>query len=166
MTKLYEGYERLDLTQGMRNKDKPDGPVKNDYWCAGEQMEALTFYAPFNFDLIGYVKYGSYNGDIYGIAKWFIERYPGFKFRWVLFRDSFGSCSGCDGLEGGDSGYDYVEDVLKNNTLQFLTLDDMAEYIKETKDFFWLNPKKELLGQIELIKHLEKSDVLEYYLKV
>ena len=166
MTIPYDGYERLDLTKGMRHKDMPDGP-DNEGWFAGEQMEALEYYAPHNFSLLGYITIGNYDGDIYGIGRW-LEPYPDRKYRWILLRDSFGTCSGCDALEGGRNGYEYVEDVLKNNTLQFLTLDDLMEYIRETEVFFWSNEcvKEHMLEIAESIKHILETDLVCYCLKV
>lgn len=121
----YEGYDRVDLTQGMRNKDKPKGP--DDYWWAGDQMKALEYYAPEEFKLIGYTIEEDYQGDIWAIAEW-----TGKDHRWVLINDGFGSCSGCDALEGGQDGYGYVEDVLRENTVQFLSVSDMRKYIEES----------------------------------
>ena len=141
----YEGYDRVDLTQGMRNKDKPKGP--DDGWWAGQQMDALSFYAPEELKIIGCVQEEDYSGDIWAIAEW-----TGKEHRWVLIKDGFGSCSGCDALEGGQDGYGYVEDVLRENTVQFLSVSDMEEYIKESKEIcdadYW-NAKAKLLEIVE-----------------
>lgn len=124
--KIYDGYDRIDLTVGMKNKDKPDGPERG--WCAGQQVEALKYYAPEDFEVLADFTTGGYQGDIYVIARW-----NGKEKRYVLLKDSYGSCSGCDGLEDED-GYRYIRDVLRNNTWQFLSLADMLKYIDE-KDF-------------------------------
>ena len=123
--KIYDGYDRIDLTVGMRNKDRPDGPDGQRGWSAGEQMEALKYYAPEEFEVLADFTTGGYQGDIYGIARW-----NGKEKRYIFFKDSYGSCSGCDGLEDED-GYRYVRDVLRNNTWQFLSLADVLTYIDE-----------------------------------
>ena len=123
--KIYGDYNRIDLTVGMRNKDRPDGPDGQRGWSAGEQMEALKFYAPEDFVLLKDFWAGSYQGDIYGIAY-----LRGSEPRFIFFHDSYGSCSGCDALEDSD-GYEYVRGVLENNTWQFLTLNDMVKYLEE-----------------------------------
>ena len=143
--RLYDGYDRVDLTQGMRNKDKPEGP--DDGWWAGQQMDALKFYAPEKLKLIGYTQEQDYSGDIWAIAEW-----NGKEHRWVLIKDGFGSCSFCDGLEGSQDGYGYVEDVLRENTKQFLSVEDMKEHIKESdeiSEYSHWDAKAKLLEIIE-----------------
>ena len=127
--KLYDGYTRVDLTEGMRNKDKPKGE-DNKGWYAGCQLEAMKYYCPEKFHILKFEEYGAYQGDMLGIAVW-DENGP--DKRYVLWIDSFGSCSFCDPLEGSDNGYDYIEDVLRSNTWQFLSLKQIKEYL--TTDF-------------------------------
>lgn len=122
--KLYEGYERLDLTEGMRNKDKPNGDSTYG-WSAGEQIDAMRFYCPEKFEILKTEEFGSYQGDIIGIAVW---DKLGDNRRYVLWIDSFGTCSFCDGLEDRN-GYDYIEDILRSNTWQFLSLKDLKDYL-------------------------------------
>jgi len=43
----------------------------------------------------------------------------------ILWRDGFGSCSGCDSLDG-QNGYEYIKDTLREgNTKQFHTYGEM-----------------------------------------
>lgn len=128
MRKLYDGYERLDLTEGMRHEDDPAGP--DSRWWAGDQMKALEYYAPCKLHLLCYLTEEAYQGEIYAICYW-ADAVPENR-RFVLLYDSFGSCSGCDALEGGDNGYEYVQDVLRSNTKQFMTMQDMKEYISQS----------------------------------
>ena len=128
--------ERLDLTEYMRNRDKPNGVngkgEPDEYgWTAGSQLDAFRFYTdPEKIEILATHQDDDYQGQIHGIAK--VEE------RFFLWRDSFGSCSGCDALDGSN-GYDYIKDTLQEgNTRQFLTLDDAEEYIKtKHEDYMW-----------------------------
>ena len=131
--RIYDGYERLDLTEGMRNKDCPNGD--DDWgWCAGEQLKAMEYYCPDRFRILYATQENDYTGDIYGVAVWD----EGSKDqRYVFWTDGFGSCSGCDGLEGSD-GYEYIHDVLMSDTWQFLSLEDLRKYLDEPHErLYW-----------------------------
>ncbi len=125
---------RLDLTAYMRNENNPTGKKddgKYDWgWGAGEQLAAFEFYTdPAKVKMIASHKDDDYQGEIFGIAR--VED------RFFLWRDSFGSCSGCDGLED-ENGYEYIKDTLQEgNTRQFLTLEEAEEYINKTEDYWW-----------------------------
>lgn len=99
-------------------------------WYAQEQLEALDFYT--NFDGYGIIadgRIGGYQGEYYAIIE-----HKDFIFLW---RDSFGSCSGCDGLDGCDAeqGYRYIKQTLsEGNTLQFWSLEQARCYVKEIKN--------------------------------
>ena len=134
--RIYGGYERLDLTEGMRNMDRPKGDDNDGWgWCAGEQLKAMEYYRPDKFKTLYATQEEDYSGDIYGIAVWD----EGSKDqRYVFWTDGFGSCSGCDGLEGGENGYEYIRNVLMSNTWQFLSLEDLREYLDEPHErFYW-----------------------------
>ena len=67
--KLYDGYTRVDLTEGMRNKDKPKGEDGKG-WYAGSQLDAMQYYCPEKFHVLKFEEYGAYQGDMLGIAVW------------------------------------------------------------------------------------------------
>lgn len=116
------------LTEFMVNADKPNG--SSDWgWSAGGQVSALKFYLSPEAKFLA----ESYDGDYQGTY------YVCFKLRdtFVLWRDSFGSCSGCDSLEGQD-GFAYIKATLaEGNTRQFKSLLDAITYLHETEDFWW-----------------------------
>lgn len=120
--------DRIDLTKYMKNKDKPNG---NSHfgWYAGEQLTALKFYLDDKINFLETYMEDEYQGNCFALLK--IEN------TYILWRDSFGSCSGCDALED-ENGYDYIKNTLQEgNTRQFATLDEVKEYLMKTEDFFW-----------------------------
>jgi len=138
--------ERLDLTVYMRSADNPGGKGRNNYstsWYAGSQLDALAFYMdPEKVKILASFMEAGYQGNCYAIMK--VEG------RIVLWRDSFGSCSGCDSLEDSN-GYEYIKDTLQEgNTRQFITLDEAKEYIKlKHTDYWWDNFPTELFDKVK-----------------
>ena len=141
MKRIYDNYDRFDLTEGMRNKECPNGPNKNG-WGAGQQLEALDFYRPAKFEVLFSIEEEGYSGEIYGVAVWDLG---GENQRYVLWTDSFGSCYYCDALEDSN-GYEYIHDVLMSNAWQFLTLEDLREYLNEKHERFY---SKECIGAVK-----------------
>jgi hypothetical protein len=107
--------KRIDLFKYMTNKDKKNG------WCAGDQIEALRFYLNKDVKILSTAMVGSYQGDCFAILR--------IKDVYIVWRDSFGSCSGCDALEN-QNGYKYIKSTLsEGNTIQFNNLFNMKHYI-------------------------------------
>ena len=131
--------ERIDLNKYMINKNNPGGEKRNYYsnsWYGGSQLEALRFYLDKKVKILAEYQKGDYHGYCFAILK--------FGKRFVIWRDSFGSCSGCDGLAGGN-GYDYIKSTLQEgNTRQFTSLKKAEKYINETDDYWWKSFPKEL----------------------
>lgn len=115
------------MDECMIYKDSLDD---RDEWSAQEQLEALEFYTYFDgYGIIATGREGSYQGNYYAIIE-----HKDFIFLW---RDWFGSCNLCDGLEGGDAddGYIYIKQTLsEGNTLQFWSLEQAKAYVKEIKN--------------------------------
>lgn len=121
--------ERYDLTEYMVNKDKPNGDESYGGWGAGGQLHALRFYLDKKVKILDEYDEGGYQGEMFAVLK--------FGRRIVLWRDYFGSCSGCDGLEG-ENGYEYIKNTLQEgNTRQFTSLKKAREYIARTEDWLW-----------------------------
>lgn len=124
-TKALKSNERIDLFKYMKNKNDPNGcgDDKNNCWGwgAGLQLEALEFYLSDKVKILKKYMDDDYQGKCFAILK--IED------TYIIWRDSFGSCSGCDGLEG-ENGYEYIKSTLsEGNTLQFKSLSDARDYV-------------------------------------
>lgn len=135
--------ERIDLTEFMINQDKPEG--NNKYgWGAGSQLEALRYYLSNKVEILYKFKEDDYQGDCFALLK--------FDNIFVLWRDNFGSCSGCDGLEYAN-GYEYIMSTLQEgNTRQFNTLKEVVDYLEQTNDYLWSKWKdqKDIITKEEL----------------
>jgi hypothetical protein len=100
--------------------------------------------------LISYKEYGSYQGDYIAI----IEK----DHDWLIYKGHYGSCSGCDWLQGeriySDGDYQRLEDAGYGDDADkleetFEILPKMKEeYLKETKPFLIL-PKSQLPDTLE-----------------
>ena len=153
--RIYDGYERLDMTEGMRNMDRPKGD--DEWWCAGEQLKAMEYYCPDKFKILYATEEKGYCGDIYGIAVW-DEGSKG--QRYVFWTDGFGSCICCDGLERAN-GYEYIRNVLMSNTWQFLSLDDLRDYLNEPHErFYWKGGIEDIKKWIDAYLQ-DKSSTIE-----
>lgn len=121
------------MTEGMRNSGNPKDP-DGHRWTAGKQLDAFDYYRPEKFKvLLAYMENEDYTGDILGFGVW-DENGP--DQRYVLWTDWYGTCSGCDDLEG-NNGYEYVKDILRTRTWQFLSIEDARHYFEN--DFRELN---------------------------
>ena len=97
-------------------------------WYAGEQVEALKYYlqATDVEILWDYVEDG-WEGDCFAVFR--------MQNKFFLWRDSFGSCSGCDCLDGStlQEGFEYIQQTLiSGNTLEFTSLGATVTYLEST----------------------------------
>jgi hypothetical protein len=130
MKKMRLIEERLHLPDFLVEKEREDS------WYAGQQLDALKYYLPENTVFLWEYQEQDYQGSVYAIFK--------INGVYVIWRDWFGSCSGCDGLED-NNGYEYIKDTLQEgNTKQFKTLEELKEWFiskPSEVDFFWNIPE-------------------------
>jgi len=143
---------RIDLTKYMINKEKPKGDGEFDYgWCAGDQTKALRYYLSDKVKFIHTHLEGTYQGACYAILH--VED------KLILWRDFYGSCSGCDALEGSD-GYSYIKDTLQEgNTKQFNTPQEAIDYLNDEENSgytFWKDAKLELIHCLNKLKEAKQ----------
>lgn len=85
---------------------------------------------------------GDYQGTVYAILN--LDFAGGIK---ILWRDNFGSCSSCDGLqavENGAEAYDYIKATLGlGNSIPFWSMSKICDYLLSTEDWAWA-PKTRL----------------------
>lgn len=121
--------------------------IKNS-WYAGEQLEALKTFLDDDYKIIASHTDGGYQGDCYAVIK-----SQHVKFENVyLWRDSFGSCCGCDGLDNLDwkGAHEYIKATLQEgNTRTFDNLELAKKYLNETEDYWWKEFPKDLLTHLE-----------------
>lgn len=117
--------DRCDLFKFLINPDSRGGSDKD--WYAGDQLEALKYYT--TDDIIILDEYMEDGRQGYCFAIFLVED------KIVIWRDSFGSCRGCDALHGQD-GFEYIKSTLtEGNTLQFPDLETAHKYIKTEHNF-------------------------------
>jgi len=87
-----------ELYKHLVNKPKEE-------WCAGEQLEALRFYFDEEVKIVCQYMEDSNDGECFAILS--------LGHHYYLWKDSFGSCLGCDALEHED-GYEYIKDTMRN----------------------------------------------------
>jgi len=117
------------LTDYLINAAQPNGEERR-YWGAGSQLSALRFYLHEDVKILVSSQDHDYQGNVYALLQ-----FPGGVY--ALWRDSFGSCSGCDSLEG-ENGHDYIKATLaEGNTRQFACPLDAGAYLEETSDYAW-----------------------------
>jgi len=116
----YEGYDRWDLTEFMRDDRKA---AKS----AMEEVSVLDCYLDDRVQMILSIQSASISGEITMILTFT----KGSECRYVLLNTQFGTCSGCDPLEHSPSTEDFVHDVLMENTEQFVRFSDLVEYLKD-----------------------------------
>lgn len=88
---------------------------------------------------------GSYQGTEYALFK--------FRGNLYLWRDSYGSCSGCDGLCGErvEGAFEYFKATLcEGNTRYVASIEDAVKYLRETEDYHW--HRDEVLGLADKIQ--------------
>jgi|SRR3990170_692078 len=103
-------------------------------WGAGDQLRALRFYLSNSVEILAEYQERNYQGECFAILSLYSGR------RYFIWRDSFGSCKGCDALEGEDivGGLEYIKDTLvEGSTKEFTTLDDIELYMRTTPDTLW-----------------------------
>lgn len=118
----------------------------SETWGAGEQLEALEHFTNFpdGGEILATKMVGSYGGKCFAVFD-----YKDFIFIW---RDYFGTCNGCDGLDGkrNHEAYQYIKLTLtEGNTLQFWSLSHAKAYLERNKeevvDYTWKDFPIELL---------------------
>ena len=75
-------------------------------------------------------------------------------------RSDFGSCSGCDALEGSN-GYDYIEDTM-TSVKEFSCFNEIIDYLKsEKRDFLYSEDVCEDMIKLcdDIIKNVEGSNL-------
>jgi len=123
----------INLKEWLINEHLPDGP-NGCGWCAGDQLGALRFYLDEEILFLKEYKEDDYSGDCYALMS--VGK------TLILWRDGFGSCSGCDSLDG-QNGYEYIKDTLREgNIKQFNTYDEMRLWfasLNKGEKYFWEN---------------------------
>ena len=149
---------RLDLTEyfTMTKEKEKHAPCLS--WSAQDQIEAFKFYADEDVHILCHNEPDDYQGSVEVLFT-----INGFIF---LYRTSFGSCSGCDWLDGLDlwEGYEaFKRTISEGNTLQFWSKKHALTYlleIRQTKDrwnYFHSFP----IGWLEDYETQEEASVWE-----
>lgn len=99
-------------------------------WSAHEQLEALMFYFDEQVKLFCSEETGDYSGEFIAVLK--AEK------KFWLWRDSFGSCSGCDALDGNtiEQGYNYILDTM-TSVKEFEDIKSLIQYLKVGEDVLY-----------------------------
>lgn len=101
-------------------------------WYAQDQLTALKYYLRPAVKVLREFKQDTWQGDCFALLE--------FKETLVLWRDSFGSCSGCDALDGRDQygGYDYIKSTMvEGNCKRFDSMEEMKEWLLCNRDYLW-----------------------------
>jgi len=123
---MSNGNNAIDLYEYMTNKDE------EHYWSAGGQLNALSFYLGEGAEILAEWMEDGWQGECAAIIKFTTKGSDVY----VLWRDSFGSCAGCDALEDQD-GFEYIKSTLSpGNTVQFESLEDLAAF-SPLKTEYW-----------------------------
>lgn len=120
---------RIDLTEYFTMTKEKEEKAKHHYWTAQEQVEAFKFYADDAVHILAYNEPDDYQGSIE-----ILFELNGFIF---LYQTSFGSCSGCDWLDGLDlwEGYkEFKQTISEGNTLQFWSRKHALTFLLEMKN--------------------------------
>jgi len=118
-------------------------------WYAGGQLGALRHYLGSEAKIVATAEEGSYSGEVFAII--FVD---GIYFLW---RDSFGSCSGCDALDGldEDKGYDYIINTM-TSVKEFCSIKEVWKYLENPEDYFY--ESKEILKKLK--ENFNKTKIL------
>lgn len=105
---------------------------KETSWYAGGQLEALQYYLSSEVKILASCGVGDYQGEYFAIL--FVDG------KLFLWRDSFGSCSGCDSLDGSDEkqGYDYIKATM-TSVKEFENIEDIWKYLNKPDDYLYSN---------------------------
>jgi hypothetical protein len=116
-------------------------PADAEHWSAGRQLEALRHYLDGAVVVLSEYHDDDYQGDMYAVLT---DR----EHFW-LWRDSFGTCSGCDGLQDSN-GQEYIAATLaEGNTRRFESLQEAREYLATTEDYWWTRFPADLIQDAE-----------------
>lgn len=130
------------LSKYLINENKPKGESRWG-WGAGSQPEALRFYLDKKVEIIAEYQDDDYQGEC--ITLLYVDDL------YFLWKDYFGSCSGCDALEGCN-GYEYIKDTL-TSIKEFNTLNEVKYYLKAESDKEDYSYRKDIrLKLLELLK--------------
>jgi hypothetical protein len=146
------GLERWDLTEFMRMPAAKGEYGSDTYWSSGfgGHLGGLrAFTDPARVKILHADGDHDYSGSCYAVLVVQNEE----EERWVLWRDSYGSCSGCDGLEetGIQDAHKTIKGTLQEgNTRQFTSAKEAAEYLKNTEDYLWLGCPRDIVEKAEL----------------
>ena len=130
--------------------DELEGKEKENDWCAGEQVKALRYYLDDEVKMVAHWIEDSYQGNCMAIL--FVDG------TYFLWRDSFGSCSGCDALEDCDEkkGFEYIINTL-TSVKEFGSIKEVWKYLeKDYKDYLYYDEALE-----ELKKSFESGELLQ-----
>ena len=161
-----EALEALIVSQRRRGEKKPIFSVqqlmlpKPEQWCLDDCNSCAKGYSwshdvPFDTSRLGVLeeftsdevevvfdlRERDYQGNIWTLLK--IDLAGGI---YAIYRDGFGSCSGCDGFidASPEERYDYVKSTLaEGNCRTFFSLSDICDYLLETEDWSW-SPKHQI----------------------
>lgn len=139
----------LVLSEFMTNEERALTDEDGYGWSAGGHMKALRCFLLPDVQILEEWEENQYQGT--NLALLLVpESLVGYPV-YVLWRDSFGSCSGCDSLEG-ENGYEYIEGTLmEGNTRQFWSIQAAVDYLRTSTDYAWEKAREgsEFLAQIE-----------------
>ena len=122
-----------DLKKYLINKD-----IKKE-WYAGGQLKALEFYLDKKVLILTKYKDGGHYGECSAVL--FVDN------KFFLWRGSFGSCGGCDALEGS-GGYGYINQTM-TSIREFDDIEEIVGYLNsDDKDFLYSD---------EVSKNISKS---------
>jgi hypothetical protein len=126
-------YEFVDMMEFVRRSNL------NNFYGAGGQIGLLE--DAFDVEWILLDADDDYQGEWYAIFK--------MNGKWHLLNGYFGSCSGCDDLEGEDP-YAWLEDHVKN-VRAFESKELAMAWLETTEDHAYTSVKKRMLGALERV---------------
>lgn len=144
-----KGLEPWDLERFVVSPPEPEN--RYDGWGAGAggHVTALRYFTdPARVKIVAADSSGEYSGDCYAV----LLVSEGDETRVVLWRDGYGSCSGCDGLDGADQGEArrIITDTLREgNTRQFSSYAEAQAYLEGTDDYLWQHCPKDIVRRAE-----------------
>ena len=124
-------YEFVDMTPHIRHEN-----LQSSYY-AGEQLEILK--DAFDAEWVIAEKEDDYEGEYYAV---FIKN-----GKWHIMNGYFGSCSGCDDLEGADPKQ-WLENYVKN-VRAFDSKEALVKWLEETEDYSYSDIKDEIVEKLK-----------------
>jgi hypothetical protein len=143
---MIEDFQKhLAYNTQVKILNKLEGVDNDGNWYAGDQLRALRFYL-IDAEIIAEATTGGYSGDVYAII--FCED------RFWLWRDGFGSCAGCDSLDGNNKemGYEYILATM-TSVKEFDTISDLFNYLDHPEDYLY---------DMDVLKEDLKKDSLKW----